>query len=93
MSNCASLLSILTDQIVCGRITVEEARDIVKRREYYRAKRQLREALGDGKELTTLEEIKDAAYRRAISEANGDISAAAAILGVGRTTIYRRLRT
>jgi transcriptional regulator of acetoin/glycerol metabolism len=88
----ASLLACLTAQILAGRLSVEDARLIVKRREYYRAQAALREALDGGTSARTLREITDAAIRRAISEAGGNLSVAARALGVGKTTLYRRMR-
>jgi DNA-binding NtrC family response regulator len=41
----------------------------------------------------TLDELKSRAIVRAISDSNGDKSAAARLLGIGRTTLYRTLKS
>ena len=40
----------------------------------------------------SLAEVEEAAIRRAVEEANGNISAAARSLGIDRNKIYRRLK-
>lgn len=81
-----SLLSILTDRIVRGKITIEEARDIVIRREHFRR-------LGKPAK-PTMEEIIDTTIKEALDRNDGNVSAAARELNIHRKTIYnRRIRT
>ncbi len=46
----------------------------------------------DSDELTTLEEMERRAILRALRETNGDKLAAARLLGIGKTTLYRKLK-
>ena len=46
----------------------------------------------DSNELTTLEEMERRAILRALHETNGDKLAAARLLGIGKTTLYRKLK-
>lgn len=42
---------------------------------------------------STLDELQDAEIKRVLSECNGKVSQAAKILGVGRATLYRKLKS
>jgi DNA-binding NtrC family response regulator len=46
----------------------------------------------DSDELTTLDEMERRAILRALRETNGDKLAAARLLGIGKTTLYRKLK-
>jgi DNA-binding NtrC family response regulator len=46
----------------------------------------------DSNELTTLDEVERRFIFRALREANGDKLAAARLLGMGKTTLYRKLK-
>jgi len=46
----------------------------------------------DSDEMTTLEEMERRAILRALRETNGDKLAAARLLGIGKTTLYRKLK-
>jgi DNA-binding NtrC family response regulator len=46
----------------------------------------------DSDELTTLDEMEHRAILRALRETNGDKLAAARLLGIGKTTLYRKLK-
>ena len=46
----------------------------------------------DSNELTTLEEMERRAILRALRDTNGDKLAAARLLGIGKTTLYRKLK-
>jgi DNA-binding NtrC family response regulator len=46
----------------------------------------------DSNELTTLEEVERRFIFRALRETNGDKLAAARLLGIGKTTLYRKLK-
>jgi len=46
----------------------------------------------DSDELTTLDEMEHRAILRALNETNGDKLAAARLLGIGKTTLYRKLK-
>jgi len=46
----------------------------------------------DSDELTTLNEMEHRAIVRALRETNGDKLAAARLLGIGKTTLYRKLK-
>lgn len=46
----------------------------------------------DSNELTTLDEVERRFILRALRETNGDKLAAARILGIGKTTLYRKLK-
>ena len=46
----------------------------------------------DSNELTTIEEMERRCILRALRETNGDKLAAARLLGIGKTTLYRKLK-
>jgi len=46
----------------------------------------------DSNELTTLDEVERRFIFRALRETNGDKLAAARLLGIGKTTLYRKLK-
>ena len=46
----------------------------------------------ESNELTTLEEMERRFILRALRETNGDKLAAARLLGIGKTTLYRKLK-
>jgi two-component system response regulator HydG len=50
------------------------------------------EKLLESNELTTLDEMERRAILRALRETNGDKLAAARLLGIGKTTLYRKLK-
>jgi DNA-binding NtrC family response regulator len=50
------------------------------------------EKLLESNELTTLEEMERRFIIRALRETNGDKLAAARLLGIGKTTLYRKLK-
>jgi transcriptional regulator with PAS, ATPase and Fis domain len=54
--------------------------------------RALAVSLPDGNELVPLEEIERRAILRALRESGGDKFAAARLLGIGKTTLYRKLK-
>jgi DNA-binding NtrC family response regulator len=87
--NDATLLQILTDQIVAGRMPVEEARDIVIRREHFK-----REAVKNHGAIAALPLIKQA-EREAIVEAlqhnYWNRGKAAKELGINRKTLHYKM--
>jgi two-component system response regulator HydG len=50
------------------------------------------EKMLESNELTTLDEMERRAILRALRETNGDKLAAARLLGIGKTTLYRKLK-
>jgi len=50
------------------------------------------DSLLESNELTTLDEMERRAILRALRETNGDKLAAARLLGIGKTTLYRKLK-
>ena len=74
------LYAILTDQIVAGKMSVEEARDIVLRHKYYQHK-----PIGDKQHRQ-----HDAAVA-ALEHNHGHHGDAARELDISRATLYRRL--
>jgi two-component system response regulator HydG len=50
------------------------------------------EAMPDTDELVPLEELERRAIMRALRETGGDKLAAARLLGIGKTTLYRKLK-
>src|SRR5260370_3273765 len=46
----------------------------------------------ESNELTTLDQMERRAILRALRETNGDKLAAARLLGIGKTTLYRKLK-
>jgi two-component system response regulator HydG len=50
------------------------------------------EKILDSNELTTIEEMERRFILRALRETNGDKLAAARLLGIGKTTLYRKLK-
>ena len=50
------------------------------------------ESVLESNELTTLDEMERRAILRALRETNGDKLAAARLLGIGKTTLYRKLK-
>ena len=50
------------------------------------------DTLLESNELTTLEEMERRFILRALRETNGDKLAAARLLGIGKTTLYRKLK-
>jgi transcriptional regulator of acetoin/glycerol metabolism len=87
-----SLMELLTEQILNRRISVDDARQIVLRREWYRSRNALQNALGKPLHTLRLDVIEGEAIRMALIESHWDISRAATVLGISRTTLYRRLK-
>ena len=51
------------------------------------------DAAPDADEVVALEELERRAIVRALRETGGDKLAAARLLGIGKTTLYRKLKT
>lgn len=47
---------------------------------------------GDGKRVATMDELESEAIRQAISEYRGNLTEAAKALGIGRATLYRKVK-
>ena len=75
------LLAILTDQIVAGNLSVDDAREIVLRREYHR-----RRVFAAAAKLS-----KHDAALAALEHCHGNHGDAARELDISRATLYRRL--
>lgn len=84
-----SLLEVLTDRIVAGELSVDEARLIVKRSQYYK---QHPVGLPIAKNVEELEEMEARMIARAVNSADGNVSEAARAIGVNKTTIHRKLK-
>ena len=52
----------------------------------------LRELPGESLEVLTLEVAERRAISKALNAANGNVTKAAGILGIGKTTLYRKLK-
>jgi len=81
MAPARSLFEVLTDQIVAGQLSVEDAREIVLRREFYRRKT-----------ATTMAKLsKHDAAIAALEQCHGHHGDAARELDISRATLYRRI--
>lgn len=101
-----SLLDMLTRQIVLGEITVEQAQGSILA--YYHRKarpkavatglgalRQERPVIKEGEisdHFETLAEAEDRAIDVALEHNENELVAAAKELGIGRSTLYRKLK-
>ncbi|MFO6453423.1 MULTISPECIES: helix-turn-helix domain-containing protein [unclassified Aeromicrobium] len=80
--NVSELVEVLADVVRNVRTSVIERKDLPAR---------LQQA-PTGRRLTPMEEAERDAILRALEESQGNRSAAASRLGIGRTTLYRKLR-
>lgn len=84
-----SLMQILTNRIVEGHITVEEARDIVLRREYFR--QDAIRKLGVLASKQKLSEIEAEAIREALDRNHWLMKRTAVELGISRRSLRDRI--
>lgn len=87
----AALLAVDADDIVIGA-TREARRALELEREGPIKPRPVRDLLGTGDGPAGLQRAERAAVMRALTRANGNVSVAAAKLGIGRATLYRRMK-
>ncbi|UYV39222.1 GAF domain-containing protein [Rhodobacteraceae bacterium D3-12] len=90
-AEAATLLAIDSDDLVIG--ATREARRVfgMDRTGTLKA-RPAADILGRGEGPTGFEKAERAAVVRALARANGNVSAAARGLGIGRATLYRRMK-
>lgn len=87
----AALLAVDGDELVVGA-TREARRMLDLERAGPLRRRPLRDLLGGSEDGASLERAERAALIRALARANGNVSDAASRLGIGRATLYRRMK-
>jgi transcriptional regulator of acetoin/glycerol metabolism len=87
----AVLLAVDQDDLIIGATrAARRAYDLGQESQF--APRPASDILGRGTDATALERAERAALKRAIARAEGNVSAAARALGIGRATLYRRMK-
>lgn len=86
--NVDELEDVLTDAIEAGSTEQIELRDLPAKLRF----RDLNQVRPSPEKLLCLEEAEKAAVRRALHYARGNKRKAARLLGIGKTTLYRKLK-
>ncbi len=90
-ARAASLVAVDADDIIVGA-TREARRALDLEREGPIKPRPVRDVLGGADGPAGLQQAERAAVKRALARADGNVTAAAAKLGIGRATLYRRMK-
>jgi DNA-binding NtrC family response regulator len=86
----SSLMQCLTDQIIEGRLTVYEARQIVLRREFYKQHPIGMEHRPEN--MDELDRVEVQMILRVVRQCDGVMAQAATKLKMPKTTLYKKLR-
>jgi transcriptional regulator of acetoin/glycerol metabolism len=86
----ATLMEMLTTQILRNKITVDEARQIVLRREFYRDMPIF--PVAKPRNMRDLERMEMTLMVEAANRHQGNLREAAKEIGMAKSTMYRKLR-